>query len=447
MEFGIFYFMFPPQILYLLEILSPVLIPVWQILKSWWWLLVPFILWQPFCFLWLWWRKEVWLKKINFILLEIKIPKEVLKPIRAMETVMAALRQIIYQPPDWWEKWIDGQIQLSYSFEIVSIGGEPHFFIRIPEGIRDSVESSVYSQYSEAEISVADDYIKSVPSDIPNKEWNFWAADYKLLKPDSYPIKTYSEFETEREAKEEKRIDPIADLLESMAKIKPGEQLWVQIVASPVSREESSWIEEGEKIRDELAKRVEKAPSRKLMILEAADVLISGKPPGEDKEEKETVIPVEMKLTPGEREIISGVEKKIAKPGFKTNIRFIYLGKRDVFFTSNLRLVFGFFASFGTENLNYLAPWGKTMTKIHKSWFLPINLLHNRRSYLRRRKIFRNYILRVNPLFPRKGGTFILNIEELASLFHFPGRSSAQAPFVSRVEAKKGEAPPGLPTE
>lgn len=441
--------MFPPQILYLLDFFSPVLTPIWQIIKYWWWLPLPFILWQPFSFLWLWWRKELWVKKINFILLEVKIPKEILKPVRAMEIVMAGLRQIIYQPPDWWEKWIDGQFQLSYSFEIASINGEPHFFVRIPEAIRDSVESTIYAQYPEAEISIADDYTKNVPQDIPNKEWNLWAADYRPLREDPYPIKTYSEFETEREAKEEKRIDPVAALLEAMAKIKPGEQLWVQITVVPVSSAESSWIKEGEKIRDELARRPIKKPQKSLLF-EAADVLLSGKPPGGVKEDKETVIPPEMKLTPGERTVIEAIEKKIAKPGFKTNIRFIYLGKRDVFFTAKLRLVFAFFASYLTENLNGLVPWGKTMTKIHKSWFLPLNLILERRLYLRKRKIFKNYSLRTHSFYPRKApwpAVFVLNIEEMASLFHFPGKSIASAPSVPRIEAKKGEAPSGLPTE
>ena len=438
--------MLPPQILYLLEKLAPILKPAWVIIKNWWWLPLPFILWWPFSFLWLWWRTDLWLSKIKFILLEVKIPKEVLKPMRAMETVMDALWQPMYDPPDWWEKWVEGKKVLSYSFEIASIDGTPHFFIRIPEASRDSVESIIYSQYPEAEISIVDDYSKYVPQDIPNKDWDLWAADYRLLKPDPYPIKTYSKFETEHEAKEEKRIDPLAGLLEAMAKIKPGEQLWVQITAEPVTNKEAPWITEGEKIRDELAKRGTKV-IRRPMILEAADVLITGEPAGMPKEEKEAVIPPEMRLTPGERDIVAGVENKISKRGYRTNIRFIYLGKRDIFFKPNLRLVFGYFASYVTENLNGLVPWGKTLTKIHKNWFLPLNLIFNRRTYLRKRVIFRKYRKRLSPLFPRKGGTFILNTEEMASLFHFPGRGVAPAPFVPRVEAKKGEAPPGLPTE
>jgi len=444
----------PPQILdlykFLAPVLSPILSPAWQIFKFWWWLPLPFILWKPLSFFWRWWRTDIFLKKTKFILLEIRIPKEVLKPIRAMETVIDGLWQIIYDVGGWWERWIDGKILLSYSFEIASIGGETHFFVRIPEVSRDPIESAIYSQYPDAEISIAEDYTKYVPQDIPNKDWDIWAADYKLLKRNPYPIRTYSKFETEREALEEKRIDPLAGLLEAMAKIKPGEQLWVQIVAGPVSNDEIPWVIEAEKTRDELAKRTKKVPTERPMILEAADILITGEVPGKPEKEEKELIPPEMKLTPGEREILIGVEQKMSKRGFNTSIRFIYLGKRDVFFKPNLRLVLGFFSVFCTQDLNSLVPWGKTLTKIHKSWFLPINLLLNRRLYLRKRAIFRKYRLRVHPLFPRNPcwpSGFILNTEELASVFHFPGRKVAPAPFVERVEAKKGEAPPGLPTE
>jgi len=251
------------------------------------------------------------------------------------------------------------------------------------------------------------------------------------LKEDCYPIRTYKEFETEREPLEEKRIDPLAGLLEASAKVKPGEQLWVQIVARPVTDLEYPWVTEGEKIKDELAKR--EAPSaRKSMVMEAADILISGEVPGASKKEKD-VFPPEMKLTPGERDVVMGIEQKMAKRGFKSNIRFIYLGKKDVFYKPKLRLPLGFFSAFNTQNLNMLVPYGQPLiTKVRKSWFLPLNLFRNRRIYLRGRSLVRKYKLRVNPYFPRERGTFatkkaifILNTEELASLFHFPGRRVA----------------------
>lgn len=382
------------------------------------------------------------------ILLEIKMPRDIIKPIRAMESVMANIHQAAYQPPDWWEKWIEGQVQLSVSFEMVSTNGEPHFFIRIHRSYRDAVEAAVYSQYPEVEIQEAADYTKAVPQDVPNKDYDIFAADYRFLKSNPYPIKTYAQYETEREPVEEKRIDPLAGLLESMSKVKPGEHLWIQITATPLGEHTlEPFLKEGHELKDKLARR--KAPVKpKPMIQEAADILIIGKM-GDAPEEKE-IIPPEMKLTPGEKEIISAVEEKISKPAFSCNSRFLYFGKRDTFFRTNFRLAFVYFSSFTTLNLNALQPWGRTFTKIKKSWFLPLNLIRQRRLYLRGRKLFRNYVGRFTPMFPRARQDkeeFVLNTAEMASLFHFPSRAVAPAPSVPRIEMKRREAPPGLPVE
>ena len=420
------------------------------VIKNWWWVILPFILWKPFTYLWLFWRTEVWLKTtFRPVLLEIKIPKEILKPVRAMENVLAGIWQVSYEPPNWIEKWWEGQILLSVHFEIVSIESEIHFYIRCHEKYRDSIEANIYSQYPEAEITIAEDYTKYVPQDVPNKDWDLWATDYQLVKENPYPILTYKKFETEAEKEEEKRIDPVAALLESLSKIKPGEQFWVQISACPIGENYSApFYEEGKKIRDRLAKRPEKSKPKPL-LQEAAEILITGKPPGaeEIKEEEKTLIPPEMRLTPGEREIVEGVENKIAKPVFQCNIRFIYLGKRDVFFKPNLRLGFGFFSNYATANLNALFPYGKTLTKVKSR--PPISILDRRRLYLRQRKIFRNYKDRFHCYFPRGGkwpAVFILNTEELASLYHFPSWRIAPVPGVPRVEAKKAP-PPKIPVD
>lgn len=433
------------------NIIKPYLIPIWDIIKAWWWLPIPFILWPQFKFYWLWWKNDLWYgKKIKPILLEIKIPKEVLKPIRAMEMVMGGLWQCLFAPPNWWEKWIDGEFQLGFTLEIVSIDGEAHFYIRLPEHARAPVEAVIYSQYPEAEISLAEDYAKKVPQSIPNNKWNMWGTDYRFLKKDAYPIKTYKDFETEHEAKEEKRIDPLSILLEAMAKLKRGEQIWVQIKITPITNEERPWLDEAKKIRDELARRISKPKQRKSILLEAIEFLLTGVMPEESKSETKELLPPEMKLTPGERETITKVEEKMAKPAFATSIRWIYLGEREVYYQPNLRLPMVYFSSFSTSNCNSIVPWGGkegTITKIPKVWWIIPNFFVTRKLYLRKRQLFRRYVARVSPKFPKSGGTFVMNVEELATIYHFPGKTSASAPSFERIESKKGEAPPGLPTE
>lgn len=420
--------------------------------------MLPFLLWKMIIPLWLWWREELHADKLRAIVLEVSLPKENVKPVRAMENVMAAIHGTMFKPPDWWETWVEGEFQPAISFEIASLGGEPHFFIRVPSHMRAVIDSAIYAQYPDAEIREVEDYTKSVPQDIPNAKWDMFGYDMKLAKPDPYPIKTYRDFETESEHLEEKRIDPISNLMESLSKIHPGEQIWIQMRAVPLAQDSlKPFLQEGEAIKNKLVHRREKKKGPSFWG-DLSNLLFFGKKE-EQKEEKEDIIPSEMKLTPVEREVVEAVEHKTSKPAFSCNVRCIYLGKREVFVKLMFRLPFGFFSSFSSAHLNAIVPWGETLTKIHKSWFLPMNRLIKRRLYLRARRMFRYYVWRFPPIFgfsikrffgaepPRNEGVFVLNTEELASLFHFPIESAASAASVPRVEFKKGEAPSHLPLE
>jgi len=420
----------------------PAILPVLlKILEDWWWLPALLVFFYYLKMLYLYFIQERWDAKRPNILLEIKLPKEVERPIKAMENIFANL-WAIYDPPNWKEKWIEGQFLLSFSFEIAGIGGVPHFYIRTRKMFKNVVESAIYSQYSDAEITEAEDYTKKVPQDIPNKEWDLFGTSFKLEKSDVYPIRTYTKFFEEKpEIKEEKRIDPLSSLLDGIATLKPEEQLWVQIITKPITigeDGEKKLVEEGKKIVDELAKRPKKTEPKPI-LREAAEVLILG-PPKEEKKKEEIFVGPEILLTPGEKEVLKGIEEKISKYAYDCTIRWIYLGKRDVFLKAMARIPFGFFTSFNTVNLNALRVDSNTLTKV--TYFFK-----KRRVYLKARRLFRYYQLRLPPYFPLGGGTFVLNNEELATIYHLPGRVVAPAPTIPRVEAKKGEPPPTLPVE
>ncbi len=423
------------------DFLLPYLEFGWESLKKWYWAILPFILWKPTLFYWLWWRQEIWNNQQKSILLEIKPPKESLKPMRAMEAVFTGLWQI-YAEPNWIEKWWDGQELLSYSFEIAGIDGVPHFFVRCDQNVKNIVESHIYSQFPEAEIFEVEDYVKKIPQDIPNKEWDLWAADCQLLKPNCYPIKTYKEFETERESKEEKRIDPMSSLLEGIAKTKKGENIWIQIRAKPILTE-IPWQKEGKEIVDKIASGI--SPEKKKNFLaEIIEIIFSG-PPAKVEKSKD-ILPSVMKLTPGQKDVVEAIERKISKLGFECVVRYIYLGKKPAFFKPNLRIPISYFTHFITSNMNGILPIGSTTSKARKKWYDPI-WFPKRRLYLLKRKSFRRYVERLPYYFPMTGGTFVLNAEELASIYHFPSRLQSPSSLMERVEAKKGEAPINLPME
>lgn len=443
-----------------------------EFLKAWWWFLLPVFLYFPAQYLYFWWVNwEVWYKEKNWILIEIIPPKEILKPFRAMEDIFSIMWGV-YDSCNWREKNCEGQLPTApywFSCEIVGIGGEIHFYIRILKVWLDLAESTIYSQYPEAEIRVVDDYTQKVPQDIPNKEWDMYGEDYSLFREESYPIKTYSMFFEEKPevVKEEKRLDPITNILESYSKLKPTEQFWLQIVVAPILDKDIPWITNGRKLADRIARRREPLgfwPLKWLvkLISDLEDFIVMGKPlPEEAEEEKEQkeIIPPEMKLTPGEREILTGIENKISKPGYKVWMRGIYLFKKDGPRTAGAhKFARSYFNQFMTSNMNALLYWGPTRTKIHY-W------LRERRLFMRKRKQFRDYIERIPSFFPWNfegklpflfrliryprtpgiGGAVVLNSEELATIYHFP--SKIQIPSMFYVEAKKAGPPSGLPVE
>ena len=454
-----------------------------QIIKNWWWVFFPIVLLYLYKELYLWWvRWEVWYKTNKWILLEIKPPAEAIKPFKAMEDVIQSVWGI-YDGANWRERWYEGEFSAApywFSFEITSFGGDIHFYIRILKEWRNTFESAIYSYYPEVEISEVKDYVKNVPFDIPNKEWDLYSEDFSFMKDDAYPIKTYSSFFEEKPdtVVEEKRLDPMYALLEALSKLQSGEQLWFQIVICPVTNKDipGGWITKGEVIANKLAKRPVDKKSKPMLQGEAeswatsfksaSEHVITGQVPLPQEEpilEEEGLIAPELRLTPGEKDTLKGVENKITKQGFKTWVRVLYAYKFDEpHFFGNYKIIRSYFNHFMSESLNAIVFHGPTRTRIHY-------LFRDRRLYLRKRKQFQRFIERVPPQFPwnmdgefprildiltlhsypkgpsKHKGTMVMNAEELATIFHFPPKISVST--VSKVEAKKGGPPSGLPVE
>ena len=152
---------------------------------------------------------------------------------------------------------------------------------------------------------------------------------------------------------------------------------------------------------------------------------------GEEKEGPATNIG---SLTSGEKDVVAAVENKISKLGFEFAVRFVYLDKIDSFTRSNVSAVLGAFRQFNTQNLNAFKPDGSVTTKAD----FPFKA---QKIYYRKRRIFDAYKLR---LFPKKFS--ILNIEELATIYHYP-TIFVEAPTLKRLESRRGEPPAGLPIE
>jgi len=420
-------------------ILQKTLNAIGRFIWAWWWLPLPFFLFRYAKFLYLWYLNDEFWAKANWMVLEIKVPKETERPIKAMEQVITSF-WTLYDPPDFKEQWFEGKYLLNFSLEIAGIDGKIRFFIYLPGNMRHIFESAIYSQYPEVEIEQVPDYTSFVPKDIPNKHWDLWACNFRLRKGNFYPIKTYqSFFEPSQEIKEERRVDPLSVLLEGMSRLQPGEQLWFQIILTPVTGKENPWLEEGKRELNRLLKRPEGPGPEKSIVGEAFRVLTSKDyVPFAKTEQKEELIPSEMKLSPGEREIVQAIENKLSKQGFQAYVRMVLLGKKEAFFKPHLRLVLNFSTSVSTQHLNQLTPF--MTTKI-----VAPSPFREARLFIKKRMIFKRYIKRWGYYFPKSGGALVFNPEEIATLWHFPSRMAMPSEGIEAIEAKKASPPPNLP--
>lgn len=430
------------------------------VLRVWWWVFAPVLLSIELRILYLWWINwDYNYANKKWVMLEIVPPKETLVPLKAMEDVFTILWGTLYNPPNWREQWCEGVPEHNpdwMSFEIVSIEGSLHFYARVQSGHRLALETALYGQYPELEIHETADYTKTVPHNIPNAEWDVYGEDFILGRMAAYPIKTYEKFfepQGEKMVAEEKRLDPINSLLELMSDLGQGEQFWLQFIFTTLSDDDPPpWRSEGQKLVKKLARRgEEKVVTLSEDLLATLSNLILG-PRKEGSGEKATykwlepAVSVdadrELLLTSMERETLTDIETKLRKPSFRTNIRGVYVAKRENFKNSHKVLTRAYFGHFYTEKLNYIRFSPVTRPKTQYVFRKSIPLL-------RARRMFRNYILRFAPLFPdRVQEQAILNTEEMASIFHFPLKITGLiSPTMARVESKKGGPPPNLPVE
>ena len=405
----------------------------------WWWVVGPVIvgpvLWES----WLYYLRIKALLKFKWQLLEIKIPPEVEKTPLAMEQVFAILQSTLFKG-SWWKRYVEGRVQEWFSAEMTSFGGELHFYIRTIDQFRNLVEAAIYSQYPQAEIYEVEDYTRNAPQDIPNETHNLFGAEFVLARDDAYPIRTYKDFEFSSE-EGRANVDPLAGMTETLTKMKDGEQYWIQIGLLPT---DDSWKKKGDEIVSKLMGKPKKVPAPGLGgmlkkevsdyatgLLQAPFKIPEYEPmPGAKKDALPSLM---QHLSTGEKEVIEAVERKISKVGFTVIIRVIYLARREVYYVPTFFGVVGTWRQLGTQNLNMIKWNGATITT-------------GKFPFKKTKEIFKKkWLLYKYRLRYRGEKMAVFNIEELATMFHFPGRYVA-SPNMPRIQAKKGEPPMGLPT-
>ena len=395
--------------------------------------------------LWHHYRQERFIMGIKWVLLEVHVPRDVIKTPAAMELIFS--NAFYHQSlKGFWEEFMIGAPWLWFSLEIVSIDGRVHFYIRTPSRIRDLVETQIYAQYPQAKVVEVEDYVWNIPQYRKDGDWNMWGCEFKKAKDDVQTIKTYKQVEELKSGtKEEYKIDPMTPIIEFLGSLPKGQQVWIQIIIRQSIKKYhshkgghvdfSGYAEEH--LRNVLRPFTRVHKGSGIGGTDATEI----RPPVFVEESMKLWIQHmrQIHFDCGIR-LVTLSDKRITTEDQFNNLR------------RNSRLVFRQFAQPYSNELTRVsatqfdAPWsdptGLALTKIKKRML----------NFYRMRTFFHppiQYAIKYPAIFSMffpsgKPNIFVLSNEELASIYHFPGMVS-ETPSFKRVESKIAKPPSNLP--
>lgn len=365
---------------------------IFQFLLQWYiWLpltaILAFMTWQNY-------RKVKVIDTYDYVLLTLEIPRNNDKKELAAEQLFASLHGILR---DSRELRLSGGVQEHLSFEIASIANQIRFYVRVPKHLQNFVEGQIYAQYPTVQIhEVSEDY-SATTGDHPVVA----TAELVLTDNEFLPIKTFQSFE----------VDPLAGITAALAKLaKQDEEIWCQILTRPIA---DDWHARAAKFISRLKAGFGTSTSSGGWVWFAQAIEALWKPP-----EGGTGSTTTREMSERDKTRVSEAEKKSQKLGYEVKIRLAYLGSNADSARAQINGVAGAFKQFNSTNLNGFR-------------------LDENPSF--KKEDVQKYSARY---FADRG--FILNIEELASVFHLP-HTNVETPNVVWANSKTAEPPTKLP--
>ncbi len=398
--------------------------------------------------LWHHYRQERFIMGIKWVLLEVQVPRDVIKSPAAMELVIA---NAFYHRSNkgFWEQYIQGAPWFWFSLEIASIDGRVHFYIRTPTRMRNLVETQIYGQYPQAKVVEVDDYAFHVPQYKKDGDWNTWGCEFRKMKEDFLPIKTYKAMGDDMKTgiKEEFKIDPITPVIEYLGSIPNGQQVWIQILIRQCTKMYHSHIQKkhvdfyvaAEEFMRELLKPYTKfsatgglGPGGSVMEVRAPSFL--------DPMVKQMTANIQQLHFDTGIRVVTLSDKRLCTEDQFQNLR------RDV------RLLFRQYAQPSINEFDRInatqfdAPWsdptGLALTAKKKrmlDWYRLRIFFHPPLQYtFKLPAVLKAFLPAGRPEL------MVLSTEELATIFHFPGIVS-ETPSFKRIESKIAKPPSNLP--
>lgn len=370
--------------------------------------------------------------------LRLRLPSEVFKSPEAMEFVISQIHNTA-NPDNLMQTYLNGKRPLPVSFELASIGGEVRFYVNLQsKPTKDAIEANLYAQYPGIEvIEETVDYAAEIPIDFESEDNEMMAFHMGKKKDGILPIKTYIDYGMDKLPKEEEKVDPMTPMLEVMASIKPYERIFVQVICIPFRPdsflngqmtigEGSDWTD---KLKSTINAIMNRDPKKKVPLGMKGDL-------GDGDEDRGQMA----MLTMGEKDMISKLERMSGKYAYNTAIRWLYVTKKGKFNSSIFNQMIRSFSQYDVVGFQGIGV--RWRTDFDYKDLIP----GGKKKELKALKTQELVEYRRRLYYPKSGGDGykIFTSEELATLFHMPGKV-AFTPTLDRVPSTRGEPPANLP--
>jgi hypothetical protein len=168
--------------------------------------------------------------------------------------------------------------------------------------------------------------------------------------------------------------------------------------------------------------------------------------------EKKFIFKKDDELTIEQKDQVKAANAKASKLVFKAIPRFVYIARKNTVDKGKFYAINSTFQIFTVGQLNFMRPSPVTFTK------KPRFLFKDRTLFMKKRSIYRHFIRRkfdlrtpfeqlYTPyLKDRVLEPSLWNVEELATIYHFPV-TDVGAPGIVKTEAVRAEPPANLPIE
>ena len=320
--------------------------------------------------------------------------------IAVAETLFSSIAGL--KPEKGFMAWLRGRND-HLAFEIAVKNNKISFYVAVPDKIKGFLEQQIHAQYPHAEITEESDYNLFEPT------CSIVGAYLWLKHRSAFPLRTFKKMDT----------DPLLALLNPLSKIGQHEGALIQYVVRPAK---NKWRSQGVRmIRDIREGQKFEYVARRGGLVRSLYRWKKALSKKKDDPAKMNSTSEPYRLTQMEEEMVKNMEEKISYGGLEITIRLISSALTKEKAQLNLENIINSFSEFNIYR------YGNSLGAA----------IPRRQGTLIQESIYRSV---------RQGYYMVLNVEELASMWHMP-LPTTETPHINWLGARKAAPPPNMPTE